>query len=367
MSASREIGFGSKTRAGYIHPAPNAASAQLASRPVKRPCGTIWPNGEFGLGYAPNREESDPFRPNQAGGVSLARQREECERIAEGSGALDLTSLPNSHKASNRPETYGRKGLSGYGGKFVRNAGHVLQDRFGKRRLTFLTVTLPPMCPEAAVAVASSWGETVRQLLQWLTRQLERQGLPKAVCSVTELQTQRLESGDSACLHLHVVFVGRLAGGAWKITPKMVRAWWLKRLSTVTGGEVESLNCVDMKAVKRDAGNYLSKYMSKGAGSIERYAESVGWDAVPRQWWNVSKTMRDAVKRRCLRGESIMLVLDAMVYSHYTEDDYDAFKFVRAIEVKATEYQSFVVGFWGKLTQDSVADLVGLTDALKSD
>lgn len=359
-------GFGNKTVAGYIHPAPHEESRELASRPVKVPCGTIWPNGEFGLGYSSKKELSDAFRPTRAGGVSVEHMRAECDRLVEeGAKPLDLTSLPNSHKASNRPESYGRKGLSGYGGKFVRNAGYLMQRDYGKKRLTFLTLTLPPLHEDAAVKVGESWGETVRQLCQWLARRLKKAGLPTEVCGVTELQSQRLKSGDGACLHLHLIFVGRHAGEAWAITPKDVRTWWLKRLSSVTDGAVESLNCCDMKSVKRDAGNYLSKYMSKGGGDIEAYAAKVGWAAVPRQWWFASGAIRAKVKRGCLTSESIMKVLDAMVFNHYKGDDVESFKFVRAIEVEATEMQSFVVGFWGKLTLGAVAELSDLAGMLK--
>jgi hypothetical protein len=117
-----------------------------------------------------------------------------------------------------------------------------------------------------------------------------------------------------------------------------------------------------MKAVEKDAGNYLSKYMSKGSECIESFAGMVGWDAVPRQWWNVTKAMRNQVRSECLRSESAMLLLDCMVASYWDGDADEAFKFVRSIEVKATEYQSFVVGFWGRLrggAVNEIKDMVG--------
>jgi hypothetical protein len=112
-----------------------------------------------------------------------------------------------------------------------------------------------------------------------------------------------------------------------------------------------------MKAVKKDAGNYLSKYMSKGSEGIERFAEETGWDAVPRQWWNVTKEARTQVRAECMRSESAMLLLDCLVAAYWDGDADEAFKFVRSIEVKATEYQSFVVGFWGRMRDEAVADV----------
>lgn len=248
----------------------------------------------------------------------------------------------------------------------VRNGGHVLQQRYGRRRLSFLTVTLPSMEHEAAVRVAETWGETVRQLQQWLSRTLKRRGLPSSIVLVTELQTRRLRGGDSAALHLHAVFVGRHASGPWLISPKEVRQWWTSRLSRVTDSEVSSPNCVDMKQVQRDAGNYLSKYMSKGTSDIEEFAEAVGWNAVPRQWWNMTAEVRAMVKRGCLTSERIMQVLDQCVKMWYEGDADAGFKFVRAIEVSVTEYQSFVVGFWGRLTKSGIADLTDLATCAKS-
>lgn len=368
MQCERRKGLDGYSRlTGFLPQGFGSPESSRVSRPTKVACGRIWPNGEFGLGYTKNKEQSDPFRPDRAGGVSSEAMQREAARIVQGGAeGLDLTSLRNSRKPPNRPESYGRKGLTGYGGKMVRNGGYVLQQRAPRRCLTFLTLTLPPMGPGAAQQVAESWGETVRLFLEWLGRCLCRQGLPKAVVSVTELQTERLRRSDAACLHLHAVFQGRMAGKSWAVSPKMVRAWWLRRLSKVTGGRVESLNCCDMKPVEKDAGNYLSKYMSKGVESIESYAELVGWKAVPRQWWNMTAACRSLVKGQTLSGETVMSLLDEAVHAYYNSGIIEGFKFVRAIEVQATEVQSFVVGYWGKLTRESCADFRALAGMLKS-
>lgn len=363
-----ELSVGRKILTGRLPVRSGGDGCQKASRPVREPCGTIWPNGEFGLGYAPQVESLEAIQGERGGFHSVEALRAAVGRLgAEPGTPLDLTSLPNSHKQANRPESYGRKGLSGYGGKMVRNAGYMLQHRYGRRRLTFLTLTLPELDKSDAVRVAQAWPELTRKLLQQLSRLLTRRGLPSAIVSVTEIQPSRFEAGGCSVLHLHAVFVGRRRGKTWAISPNEVRAWWLKAINRVAETEVSSGSACDMKPVKKDAGNYLSKYMSKGSELIEGYAERLGWKSVPRQWWNMTKAMRSAVRSACLRGQASMKLLDAWVYSYYHQDCQELFKFCKAIEVEATSKQSFVVGFWGKLSDSGLEELRDLTGVLKSD
>lgn len=359
---------GLNLRDGCIHRVKSVQGSQLASRPVKVPSGTVWPNGEFGLGYHSRVEECDPVGLVKAGGVSLEAMRLEALRVRMGVGAppLDLTSLPNSHTPKNRPETYGRKGMTNRGAKMVRNAGYLLQRRAGKKHLTFLTLTLPEMGSDGARAVAETWGETMRQLIQWLSRKLQASGLPAKVVLVTELQPERQKAGSLCVLHVHGVFQGRKNGKTWAVSCKELRAWWLARLSRVTGGQVQSLTCCDMKRVEKDAGNYLSKYMSKGAEAIGEFAEMMGWECVPRQWWNMSKQMRDEVNAGCLRSPQIMSIVEELVNMYWDGKAGGYFKFVRPIEVMATELQSFVVGFWGKFNNSGIIDLTALASGVKS-
>lgn len=112
-----------------------------------------------------------------------------------------------------------------------------------------------------------------------------------------------------------------------------------------------------MKSVTKDAANYLSKYLSKGQGSIEDYASEVGWDCVPRQWWNMTAATRQAIKRSTVSSQAMMRVLDGAVYDYWRSGREDGFKFIRPIEVRVTEMQSFVVGFWGKLSVSGLRDM----------
>lgn len=329
------------------------------SKQARVPCCRVWPNGEFGLGYAPRLEEALETERNLAGGVSLGAMRAECDRIAAtGAEPLDLTSPSNSHMP-----VRGMKGMTGYGQKMVRNGAFILQRDAGMRNLTFLTLTLPPMGETEALRVVGHWGEIVRQLIQWVARRLKRSGLRSSVVLVTELQTARLERHDAACLHIHAVFQGKKRGKTWAIPVGEMRTFWVSLLSRIAGEEVFSANCVDMKQVRKNAANYLSKYMSKGCGDIEKLSQIVGVERVPSTWWNMTSEARRMVKRECLTGSGVAWVVDELVRSHIRDSGGWGLKFVKAIEIPVTEIQTVVIGYWGVMDAGTVGDL---TDMVKS-
>ena len=330
---------------------------EKSSGQTKRPCCRVWPNGEWGLGYGVKTEASLETEENRAGGVSRGFMAETALRVVEDAAEpLDLTSPVNSH--SKKPR--GLKGMTGYGAKMVRNSAYLMQNRYGRRNLTFLTLTIPPVSHDAGCAIAGHWGESVRKLLQMLKRRLRKAKLPTEVVLVTELQSRRLKASQSACLHAHVVFVGRFSGKAWALSPGEVRDWWCAELSRVAGCDVYSGNCVDMKAVERDAANYLSKYMSKGAGDIEEFAKLVGVGNVPSTWWNMSAQARASVRQAILSGDAVAWVLDEMVRSHIRDGGGWGLKFVKPIEMQLTEYQTAVIGYWGVMDRGAMADLTAM-------
>jgi len=261
---------------------------------------------------------------------------------------LNLTDAPNPHKASNRPESYGRQGMTGYGKKMVRSACAILERRY-KGRLTFATVTMPSLPPEQRRAMAESWPEFVRQALQWLSRTLQRQQLPKAVVSVSEIQTARLQAGNGGYLHLHMVWPNRRARkGCWAVDVLEFRAWceafWIRRGIWEEGAWVN----VNTQRVEVSAAAYLSKYMSKGGDCLEEFVAENGWAAVPGQWWNLTKPMRDAVKREVVQGQAVGEWLNAMVDYALANCDGSAFWSLRTVDM---EYDGrfITVGYCGIL------------------
>lgn len=302
--------------------------------------------------------ESQRFREQycgRSGGILEALDAESFYgSVAGPEGAaspLDLTDAPNSHKPSNRPESYGRKGMTGYGKKMVRSACAILERRY-KGRLTFATVTMPTLPPELRRRLAECWPEFVRQALQWLSRRLEGRGLPKVVVSVTEIQPERLQAGNGGYLHLHMVWPNRAnRPGGYSVHPLDFRAWcesFLIRRGLCSEGSWVN---VDTQKVEVSAAAYLSKYMSKGGEVLDAFVDENGWDAVPSQWWNLTKPARDAVKREIVKGAAVGEWLNAMVEYALEFCDGSAFWSVRTVDM---EYDGrfITVGYCGILKSE---------------
>lgn len=355
------------------------------------PVGTVWPSGDFSVGsrrvdwYGPYdrdmRTIQEAYDESQAGQWTAGAQAQRAlyggrpggwlEALdAEGfysgptgpEGAeapLNLTDAPNSHNVVNRPEKYGKLGMTGYGKKMVRSACAILERRF-KGRLTFATVTMPTLSPEQRRQLAECWHEFVRQALQWLTRRLLRKRLPPTICSVTEIQPKRLLSGNGGYLHLHMVWPNlRMKEGWYSVDPKEFRAWCesflLRRGLWCEGAWVN----VNTQKVEKSAAAYLSKYMSKGGDTLAQFVAENGWSAVPGQWWNLTKPMRDAVKAEVVKGQAVGEWLNAMVDYALQFCDGSAFWSIRTVDM---EYDGrfITVGYCGILKAEHVRDVVDM-------
>lgn len=205
----------------------------------------------------------------EASGVVLRRVREmraALRSASRGGGAkpLDLTRATNSHVLPKTRAPRGFSGLSGYAKRLTYSSITYLQEKYGKHRLTFLTVTIPGVEEEVLQAIQANWSEIVRRFTQELTRKLKSSGLPGEIVGVTEIQSRREMRTGQAVPHLHIVFVGKHAKGTWVLTPAKVKKQWKRTIKTVTGSNLDMNGSVDMRQVRKSAARYLSKYLSKG-------------------------------------------------------------------------------------------------------
>jgi hypothetical protein len=360
----------------FRFPVPGREKRNPRARP-KVPCGVIWPNGEFGISYHNDTEEVDavPKEEYVPNGYTVATIRFGVQQSLWSLWPDSEEAWPappwlvKSPKSAQRPPTYGRKGITGYGQKVIRSGAHLLQSKYGRSRLSFLTLTVPSYGYEDEARIASSWSYLTKSLLQALRRRLARKGLPGSIVLVTELQPKRLQNREPGCLHLHLVFVGRHAHGVWAYSPREYREIWLGLLSNLLGRKVPDAPCENVQRIEKDASQYLSKYMSKGVASVTGLADIVGWERVPRQWWSATASIKKAVKRYTMKGPLSSSLLNEVIEMWSRESGRPnemGIKFCSPITVDLTEKTKYTIGFFGRMDSETYRDLYDLTAMLKS-
>lgn len=318
--------------------------------PIKRASGTLWPHGEFSQGWAKARPDGgewheDPYIGMGVDDVPSGRD------VAAETAALHLSDVRNSH---NRPQR-GLKGITGHGRQMVKAFGFLLKEKWPRHRVTLGTVTLPPMEQAQREAVAVAWPELVRHYLQWLSRRLERQGLPPAVCSVTEIQPKRLQETGEGYLHLHTLWLNRPGRkGNWAVSPVDLRAWlsqWLYRhIPGYPGGHVN----VNVKPVRGEVARYMAKYMSKGGECLGEAIADWGEAACPRTWWNMTSPARAMVKAETHKGFAVGEYLESLLNYLWDTGDDSWVEFLRHVELDLDGVR-VTVGYRGRMSKDVLA------------
>lgn len=319
--------------------------------PVRRPSGTLWPHGEFSLGYAAPRPDGgdwheDPFVGLGVDDVPHGRD------IAGEVARLNLSDVRNSTKRPRR----GLKGLTGYGKNMVKAFGFLLQEKYPHHRVTLGTVTLPPMGQQARREVVRGWSDLVREYLRWLSRRLERRGLPQVVCSVTEIQPKRLATQNEGYLHLHTLWLNRPAkSGNWAIDPCELRSWlesYLERkIPSYQGGHVN----VNVKPVEGEVARYMAKYMSKGGDCLTEALADWGEDCCPATWWNMTAPAREWVKSETLKGGAVGEYIETMLHYLWDTSDDSWLEFLRHVELEFDGVM-ITVGYRGRMEKGVAID-----------
>lgn len=211
---------------------------------------------------------------------------------------------------SPKRERKGKKGITGYGARMVRNGCHILEKTFGRSRLAMVTPTLPNV-PEYLPLWVSVWPELVRKYTQEVKRELERHDAPIELIGVTEIHPKRSLNIGYAVPHLHFIHVAWSGNRAtkkdpieWYITADRHREIWQAILINETkryeiySPEIEMpLPRVNTEIIKKSAEGYLGKYMSKGSESLKKISEAgVDIGGLPSHWWHCSKKLRGVIK-----------------------------------------------------------------------
>lgn len=334
---------------------------------VSYPSGRIWPDGTFSLGYVRDRpdERLDERPPDYCAPG---------DEGTEAAPALDLRNLPNSDmaprcsleagsegsKTPNRPERYGRKGITGYGRKVVRSVGALIDRNYPHHRVTFCTITMPTLPQELRVVLAQEWPKLVNELLKWITRRLVKRCLPEVIVAVTEIQPKRLEEYGEGYLHLHLLWLNEPAkAGHWAVDVLALRSWvsdWLIRRGL---WERDSHCNVDVRSVKGEKSRYLAKYASKGSAEIEAFASDCGWDAVPSQWWNCTHKARRWVKDNTFEGRNTGRLLEALIETVFDNSDFSCLHYIYHVDIHVGP-RLINVGWRGCLEEKCYKDVTGM-------
>lgn len=273
---------------------------------------------------------------------------------------LGLTLLPISHKVAlgladppRERAKRGSKGITRHGARMVRNAAYLLQQKYGKKRLTFLTCTMPSTIQTEQYAIAMEWAEIVRQFMQSVTRLLKAAGLPPSYVGCTEIQGQRYAREHGMPLHLHVVFPNKRKTGGWKINCNQFRALWRRAIVNRCPfmADRKFSASVDAEPIKKSAEGYLGKYMSKGAPQLAAMAiDDPGIvEFLPSAWWCCSTNLKRAVGKRITGGCKTALKIIRDVRQGDTRVEY-----AREVKIQLPEGAKFTVAVVGKLSPEGI-------------
>lgn len=313
------------------------------------PCGRLWPNGEFSVGYSPS------------GGLEALET--EIERAVEGVAHLGLAIESNSHteKDTGAPPR-GTGGMTSYGRRLLRNAVSRLESVHGNECLSFVTLTLPQLEYEEFWACSSNWSEIVRVFYQKLGRLLESRGLPKSYAGCTELQPERSETEDVPALHLHFVVCGRKGRReAWRLRPSEFREVWASACSLYLFNQYDWSACENVQAVKYSAAAYLAKYVAKSGGCNPKIrSDGTGW-SLPTAWFNCSLGLKRWVTDNTRVDGVLMGMLEYLCRKKIISPDCEYYYEGVIEEMVGTGPHYFV----GKLTEDGMNELTKLWRVIK--
>lgn len=310
----------------------------------------LWPNGEMSI-YAPHRQQEGATVKDPA--VCLTRLRDSVIRVEGVAGCLDffirlgLSHPRNFDKNFQPPPRKGLKGITSLGKRRVRNAAFMLTRKYGKRRLTFATVTLPSLTPTQMSRVHKEWHRCIDFYRREMGRQLVRAGLTGEIVGVTEIQEKRYVTTSLPVLHGHFVFCGATRNGWWAISPKRHDHIWRKSIEHVLGEPIPALtSACQLKSVTDSAEAYLGKYISKGIKAIEPVIRAGYAEWMPKQWWSCSRSLVQEMELAIARFESGA----GWLVNKGKDDTNDLFAFFSPITIETKDGNLLPMGYFARLT-----------------
>lgn len=308
---------------------------------------TLRPHGRLSFGFA-RKEYKTPYVPKLSKERKMfldsvrVLSQEGVDRFPDLGSEMGSSNLSNSEKIpdANRRAKRGSRGMTTHGQLLVKDAAYWLQREYGKERLSFWTLTIPPECHNASMVQA--WSEAVRLVVKKLVYHLEKNGLPKYVVGVTEIQPRRSERGCALPpLHLHIVFVGSKTKYVPLLGTKILDKIWVDVLENFSHIPTKGEACSSIQYVRKSVSGYLGKYMSKGSDEdLERYG-----DTLPSSWYFCTKDLRDIVRALIVKASGEWV---NEIFLEYEWNDTDT-RFYRQVRKLAEDGTEMYIGWYGEL------------------
>lgn len=188
-------------------------------------------------------------------------------------------------------------------GRNLRNAVYLLEERYGKEQLSFLTLTLPNLSREGLSSCCGHWDVMVNTFFKWLRTKLEYSLLELEYVYCTEIQPGRLRNRGEYAPHLHIVFRGRSRRNSpWAVSWLDCRNAWADIIGRYVDESFDTRALENIQQIKKSAARYLSKYLSKGKNSIpENQENEAPIQELHTQWGGMSRHISRALKKAIIR------------------------------------------------------------------
>lgn len=270
------------------------------------------------------------------------------------SSVANLSTLPET--CTKRIKTArGGKGISSFARQRVKDAATILEKKYGREHLSFITHTIPD---HAINYVHSNWEKILANLRRRYVRALQSAGLSEEIVMVSEYQESRFRETGQAVLHLHIVLVGRKKYGHWERDCEYYEQHWRECCEEYSGEfrDDSKWNAASrVESIRKSCANYLGKYMSKGVRAISDILAINPSAFIPSSWHVLTQRLRIAVKRaiKHYEGKTASEMFE-WLESHATE----LLKFNRYIKIPTLDGRGLIVGWFGELRDSSLFDSV---------
>jgi hypothetical protein len=214
-------------------------------------------------------------------------------------GQVGDSQLKTKRVSSSRRNPRGLRGLTAHAKRLLVGATNFLESKYGRKNLVFHTATLPSDNSKIKLEALRRSKEILYYWRKVLSRLLSRYKLPaQDIVIVLELQRR-------GAIHFHTVFVNTYKNNRFTVSLKELDRAWHQALTAV----LSTLKTADFskscrtERIKRSAGRYLAKYLSKGT-ALEKLGQvnfSITWYSVgrhlTRQLKNLAKEILITVRR----------------------------------------------------------------------